>query len=1447
MRHSTSVAKLALTIVLLIAAVAAVCQAEQQMNLLLNGGAEIGKGDLPSVWFTARVPADGLRMWRDVKNPHTGKACLAITNKHEYDQSVSNNWAQSLQSIPRGEAVRLSVQIRTEDAEAANVCVQYWAKDGKKMLAFQSTPVFRGDNDWTLVRSRDIIVPRETASIVVRAALTGQGTVFFDNISLEIVSEEAPPAVHVDLARTVKGRILQVLPVQKDCMVLSYMPDWGHGSLDNLAVGNHDGGVRTIVQLPAISNQYLARQELQFLLALYSRNTISYAPPGQIGLYRVIEKWNEKTSWKTIPRSAADPDGTFAFVPGKGWKLFDASSAVQAMSKPNSGDLPVYGLMLRFTDESRSGRDNNWTEYQFVSSEGSGRWKVYRPTLLVVDPTQPQVISSTPILDIEDMLKLPEAEFQEYVRKYPPSAGDILEMNTLGLQYESTGRVKDARRIFRRAFTVAADGPYATLIQVTRAHVEIQAGRLNEAEDILRRVMEIPVPESSIHDGRRVVHILFTAPQYMAKIFQKRGQFDEADRILAKSGDTAYKLAKAHPDVGYLPSHVAGAYYHRVRLLLESNPGSFAKARQLAEECRTQVPEYKGPCDYGQIIRWIEHYERQYEKNKKPGSQSGPSGNDRSGALIPGQVYEGVTFLASSVGTETSVEDIVQFAQACQLNFVIFDFAWITHHWPRTDFRALNKVCDRLQKAGVNVAAMYRPRALRPSDAKIHYALKNGSVAESHNELCFAHEDSVTWGSGWGTRILSQMPLVDKVIIYNLRSPCTCPKCKDARGRKHAAKFLDRCRAEWRRIRPSISIGHVGMGDEYIEKFDFVCPFIPVNRTGDSPIDLGPVMARLRALRSAHADKPLIPLMKVCWASGTQNTSTDVIRAIKRCRQEKMGFVLWYYGWIFHSTEKRYDGKAITKALGGDWTMMPGDADALQDRRRATEAIAALRANKPYASDQVVAAGEAAVDGLAQILADRKLDGTLRFTAANILGDIGSRRAVGPLLKALKDPYFNIRRCAALALGKIGDPKARRPLMSLAEKDPFAWRDPKTNQVRYLVREDARKALQMLSGKGTPSRKTKADTAENTSIRLARLAKQAPDLTFPYKQEIVEKLPWPHQQPNLNKAEADKLNREVWVINDFPLYQADEEGQWRYFHGALDIVLDNGTKIYAMKDGWVKAIKGSTVIIADVPGGKSSYGWEYTHLGDFQVKVGGRVKKGTHIGNVSFHGLPHIHLTKVFSQGKYWGEWAYACMPNSHFTYTDEEPPVVKLPFYFFKNGTNEMVPADEAGNVRLGGKVDIVVGMREAGLYARSNDNGFGDRLGVARIQYEIAPIDGADRQIHRFSSFDFGRIQIKKGYDARGYGTELTKVVYKHWKLFEANRPHGSQTFSYYVVTNCPGKESPNELSFADGDYCWDTSATNGKGDPVFPNGQYKITVKAYDASGNATKKTMTVSVDN
>lgn len=411
MGHLTSASRLMLVGVLAVLGSAVALGADEGDNLLLNPGAEQGKGELPSVWFAARVPAEGLRMWRSTERPHAGKFCLAISNSHQYEKPTANNWAQPLREVPAGRTVRLSAYIRTKDADSANVCVQCWDLEGRNMLAFGSTPVFRGDQDWILARSQPIVVPQSSAFVIVRAAVGGTGKAWFDEISLTVVPTRArarPGEVKIpsprktglkkeavlepkegadklSLSQLLGAQIVQALPIEKDCMVLAYLPSWAYGNLDNIGVANNDGGVRTLLQWPTITTMEARRSDRRFVLALYSRKTTRKPPAGKVEAYEVLAEWPEITSWKTLPPTAKEAAASFPFVPGVGWKLFDITPLVRLQA---DAKRKARGAMLRFASEDRSGEKADWSGYQFVSREGMGEWAGLRPRLLVVEPSE---------------------------------------------------------------------------------------------------------------------------------------------------------------------------------------------------------------------------------------------------------------------------------------------------------------------------------------------------------------------------------------------------------------------------------------------------------------------------------------------------------------------------------------------------------------------------------------------------------------------------------------------------------------------------------------------------------------------------------------------------------------------------------------------------------------------------------------------------------------------------------------------------------------------------------------------------------------------------------------------------------------------------------------------------------------------------------------------------
>ncbi|TYO92004.1 HEAT repeat domain-containing protein [Desulfallas thermosapovorans] len=66
-------------------------------------------------------------------------------------------------------------------------------------------------------------------------------------------------------------------------------------------------------------------------------------------------------------------------------------------------------------------------------------------------------------------------------------------------------------------------------------------------------------------------------------------------------------------------------------------------------------------------------------------------------------------------------------------------------------------------------------------------------------------------------------------------------------------------------------------------------------------------------------------------------------------------------------------------------------------------------------------------------------DGELRLGAAWLLGELGAKEAIVPLMEALKDEDDRVRREVVTALGKIKDPSTTIPLVELLEKEDSAY------------------------------------------------------------------------------------------------------------------------------------------------------------------------------------------------------------------------------------------------------------------------------------------------------------------------------------------------------------------------------------------------------------------------
>ncbi|MFA5864038.1 MAG: M56 family metallopeptidase [Phycisphaerae bacterium] len=187
--------------------------------------------------------------------------------------------------------------------------------------------------------------------------------------------------------------------------------------------------------------------------------------------------------------------------------------------------------------------------------------------------------------------------WEKFLRKYPLTPHSLQAMNILGIVYGRLSLYSEAQRMLNVSLRLADGTAFANTIGLNLAWVDTEDNHLDAAETRLRKIIAVPVP-TDLKDWQKVTPQLFSAPFQLAKVYEKRGQVEQADRILIEAGERALAMAKAHTDISYLASYAIGAYRNRIELIYNANPENISGARQLAEEMKTRCKDLPGIQNY---------------------------------------------------------------------------------------------------------------------------------------------------------------------------------------------------------------------------------------------------------------------------------------------------------------------------------------------------------------------------------------------------------------------------------------------------------------------------------------------------------------------------------------------------------------------------------------------------------------------------------------------------------------------------------------------------------------------------------------------------------------------------------------------------------------------------------------------------------------------------------
>ncbi len=161
------------------------------LELLINGDFEGGVIlDAPVGWFRAMMPDRAINHSAGIESV-PGHGNVAFIRQEGVKAQIANNWAQRLDVVPIGARLQLTADVKTENLpeNTGFVMVQCWDEAGRLLAAAtsQSEQPLGGTQDWTTV-VLEVTVPLRTSTIIVRCGFSQSGTIWFDNVSLKIIS-----------------------------------------------------------------------------------------------------------------------------------------------------------------------------------------------------------------------------------------------------------------------------------------------------------------------------------------------------------------------------------------------------------------------------------------------------------------------------------------------------------------------------------------------------------------------------------------------------------------------------------------------------------------------------------------------------------------------------------------------------------------------------------------------------------------------------------------------------------------------------------------------------------------------------------------------------------------------------------------------------------------------------------------------------------------------------------------------------------------------------------------------------------------------------------------------------------------------------------------------------------------------------------------------------------
>jgi murein DD-endopeptidase MepM/ murein hydrolase activator NlpD len=292
-----------------------------------------------------------------------------------------------------------------------------------------------------------------------------------------------------------------------------------------------------------------------------------------------------------------------------------------------------------------------------------------------------------------------------------------------------------------------------------------------------------------------------------------------------------------------------------------------------------------------------------------------------------------------------------------------------------------------------------------------------------------------------------------------------------------------------------------------------------------------------------------------------------------------------------------------------------------------------------------------------------------------------------------------------------------------------------------------------------------------------------------------------------------------------------------YLHPGVDLLGTYLQDVYSVKQGYVKAIITISgiyhwrIAIANENTADTSQGYLYAHLEQSTIpyQVGDSVNEGDIIGQlVDFPvtGFVHCHFARIFDDGLTWnGSWWTFENPLTYMTnFFDTIPPAFEPTinndvFAFRDSAGNYLSPSSLDGNVKVISK-----------SFDQINASWHCD---VNKLRYSLSPL--SNPQTILIDTFAYEYDFYNDNYFSTSYLTGIINTIYSRDISCYTTADYVVRDF-YHIVTNSDGNDT---IDGNDSIQYFDTKQ--------FANGNYIFRVEASDPSGNTSRDSMIITIQN